>query len=76
VGTVIFCGVATFAMVLHKLAGTRLVVADMPFMAFVIAFCGAFVAYGIFLLKQATRKKTIEIAVVGEFVKGIIPSYH
>jgi len=52
---VIACAIGMIAMVLHKLAGTELGISELFVLCFAVVFCCVIVAYGVFLLKRATR---------------------
>jgi hypothetical protein len=55
--TLVFCGVALFAAVLHTLSGSHLDVAEVLVLIFAGAMSGAFIWYGWYLIKQGAQNK-------------------
>ena len=55
--SLIICGVALFAAVLHKLRGSQLGVAELLALIFAGAMTTAFLWYGWYLIKQGVRDK-------------------
>jgi hypothetical protein len=55
--TLVFCGVALFAAVLHTLSGSHLDVAEVLVLIFAGAMSTAFIWYGWYLIKQGAQNK-------------------
>ena len=55
--SLIICGIALFAAVLHKLGGSQLGVTELLVLIFAGAMTAAFLWYGWYLIKQGVRDK-------------------
>ena len=55
--SLIICGIALFAAVLHKLGGSQLGVTELLVLIFAGAMTAAFLWYGWYLIKQGANKR-------------------
>jgi hypothetical protein len=55
--SLIICGIALFAAVLHKLGGSQLGVTELLVLIFAGAMTAAFLWYGWYLIKQGADKR-------------------